>query len=258
MDFNPKVLTVRRSHIVSNQALAQLCALSGLHRHMRFTLASVQIAISNFVKQLDTECEVIDQNGMGESGTSHLTAVSGDETFTARLRPGWRDSKRVKHTKSKRQCPDSDVNGTQGGMVVETSQEAVAIEGNTQNEQNGTADIGRYGTAHASEADDRMQSNRLQEIDESMPPAHGDGDDGGDGWGIIGNAGKKRSSPSSDQADAADDLVGGDLSDAALADGPKLLADLVEAVLGAVLIDSGGDLSAVWGAYRGLVKAAES
>lgn len=38
---------------------------------------------------------------------------------------------------------------------------------------------------------------------------------------------------------------------------PKLLADLVEAVLGAVLIDSGGDLVAVWKVLWGLVVKAD-
>lgn len=255
MEFNPRVLTVRRSHIVSNQALAQLCALSGLHRHMRYTLASVQIAISNFVKQLETECEVKDQDGMGGSSMSGLTVASHDEVFTARWRPDWKNSKRVKHTKSKRRCQDGNVNDSQDGMVTETSREAVSPK--TQNDPNRTSGTGgRDGTAHASAADNGMQSKHLQG---SMPPAHNDGDDVGDGWGIIGYAGKKRSLPCSDQADTEDNLVGGDLSsDSALADGPKLLADLVEAVLGAVLIDSGGDLTAVWGAYRGLVKAAGS
>lgn len=40
-------------------------------------------------------------------------------------------------------------------------------------------------------------------------------------------------------------------------DGPKLLADLVEAVLGAVLLDSGGDLQAVRTALQGLQAAAD-
>ena len=41
-------------------------------------------------------------------------------------------------------------------------------------------------------------------------------------------------------------------------EGPKFLADVLEAVLGAVLIDSGGDLSHVWRAYQGIIKRAES
>jgi dsRNA-specific ribonuclease len=49
-------------------------------------------------------------------------------------------------------------------------------------------------------------------------------------------------------------------SSSAVDDAPKLLADLVEAVLGAVLLDcdeGGGDgLAAVWAAYRGLMRAA--
>lgn len=35
-----------------------------------------------------------------------------------------------------------------------------------------------------------------------------------------------------------------------------MLADLVESVLGAVFVDSGGDLTAVWRAMWGLVEAA--
>jgi hypothetical protein len=51
--------------------------------------------------------------------------------------------------------------------------------------------------------------------------------------------------------DAAND--GG--TNAAGAEGPKLLADLVEAILGAVLLDSGGDVVACWNAYKGLVQS---
>ena len=100
---------------------------------------------------------------------------------------------------------------------------------------------------------------------------HGDDDDG-DGWGIIGSSTRAKRRPAidtegatssaSEQAGAAEgessSTVGALPSPppAPFPDGPKLLADLVEAVLGAVLVDSGGDLVEVWGAYRGLVEAA--
>lgn len=40
------------------------------------------------------------------------------------------------------------------------------------------------------------------------------------------------------------------------AEAPKLLADTLEAVLGAVFLDSGGNLTAVWRAFVGLVRVA--
>lgn len=39
-------------------------------------------------------------------------------------------------------------------------------------------------------------------------------------------------------------------------EGPKLVADVVEAVLGAVALDSGGDMCQVWGAFVAMVRAA--
>jgi hypothetical protein len=55
---------------------------------------------------------------------------------------------------------------------------------------------------------------------------------------------------------AAPVLKGGRASMFAKSDSPKFLADQVEAVLGAVLVDSGGDLGAVWGVFWGIAKAA--
>jgi hypothetical protein len=103
-------------------------------------------------------------------------------------------------------------------------------------------------------------------------------EDDDDGWGLIGSSargGLRQQStplqwpsqrpqtatydgtavgndvPSSEPVKSSSDVAAGIASDEAFIDGgPKLLADLVEAVLGAVLIDSGGDITAVWNAYR--------
>lgn len=69
----------------------------------------------------------------------------------------------------------------------------------------------------------------------------------------------RASEPVAGTADGASKPDGGAAGKADADDAPKLLADLVEAVLGAVLIDCGGGaggLVALWGAYCGLAWAA--
>ena len=222
MEFHPRVLTERRGCLVSNRALAQLCALSGLHRYMRYTLASVRIAVGAFIKQSEMERQKGSGDGVAGDGAGAADVVGGptdEEAFTAWARPGWSKRKKSKRKKQRRSQSPDDVDRANGLQWREPD-----------NGVRGDDTVGGVSGATAVQ---------------------------GGGWGVIGNAGKKQLPPSSSQAAGTRACNGGgSLDAAALADGPKLLADLVEAVLGAVLIDSGGDLTAVWGAYKGLVKAA--
>ncbi|GAX76911.1 hypothetical protein CEUSTIGMA_g4357.t1 [Chlamydomonas eustigma] len=69
--FHPDSLTHKRGELVSNRTLAQLCALSGLHKHMRYSMASVQQSINSFIKQLTDKSTV---QGLTEGGDTTLSA----------------------------------------------------------------------------------------------------------------------------------------------------------------------------------------